>query len=196
MNDKRNNRRWIWFLGGGLIAAITISLMIITLVALNQGYQTRHYPNAVLVSQDIDCSGWPYLICQHKVYVTSDPIEDVYSWYDIRFDPLVDTTRKPEFVRYQTGRLVTHSQGVLLSEIGSGSRIDYSHLIMFSKLMIFAKTLFSYNNLSSLIRFIERVQVVSDNVGIGVIRTRDLCCDRQSAFQVGPGGGILALSAQ
>lgn len=137
MNDKRKDPMWIWFLGcGGLIVAITISLLIITLVASKQGYQITHYPGAVFVSRDMDYRGLPYAIGQTEVYVTSDAGWDVYNWYA----PYCETAScaykdwDDYSLTIEKSQFYGHSKlSIALQEIPFGSKIYVSRFLLLPK---------------------------------------------------------------
>ncbi len=82
---KNNDNRNI-LLGCGLLLLFGFILVSSTLViAFNRTMQEVHYPGAIPLSNHANYTGLPTHARWDNSYLTTDPFNDVYRWYSIRF---------------------------------------------------------------------------------------------------------------
>jgi hypothetical protein len=85
MPKNNDNRNVVW--GCGLLLLLGILLLGSTLIiAVNRSRQEVHYPGAVPLSNHANYRGLPTHLRWDNTYLSTDPFNDVYRWYSIKFE--------------------------------------------------------------------------------------------------------------
>lgn len=83
---KNNDNRNVLF-GCGMLTLLGFLLLAGTLVvAVNRERQAVHYPGATPLSSHANYRGLPSQVRWDNSYLTTEPFNDVYRWYSIKFD--------------------------------------------------------------------------------------------------------------
>jgi hypothetical protein len=84
MPKKNDNRNALF--GCGLTAMLGFLLLAWALFsAVNRERQAVHYPGSVPLANHANYRGLPRQLRWDNAYLTTDPFNDVYSWYSIKF---------------------------------------------------------------------------------------------------------------